>query len=96
MIERVAEARVPTEYGEFNAISYTSLVDRYEHVALVKGDIETANVILVRVHSECLTGDVFSSKSYKLTTKSLLISASEMTTFDYIALSERTKQVESK
>ena len=45
LIERVAEARVPTEYGEFNAISYNSLVDRYEHVALVKGDIETANVI---------------------------------------------------
>ena len=61
LIERVAEARVPTEYGEFNAISYNSLVDRYEHVALVKGDIEVAKVILVRVHSECLTGDVFSS-----------------------------------
>jgi 3,4-dihydroxy 2-butanone 4-phosphate synthase/GTP cyclohydrolase II len=62
LIERVAEARVPTDYGEFNAISYNSLVDRYEHVALVKGDIETDNAILVRVHSECLTGDVFSSK----------------------------------
>ena len=61
LIERVAEARVPTEFGEFTAVSYSSLVDVYEHVALVKGDIQPDDVVLVRVHSECLTGDVFGS-----------------------------------
>ena len=61
LIERVAEARVPTKYGEFNAVSYRSLVDRDEHVALVKGSINADEATLVRVHSECLTGDVFDS-----------------------------------
>jgi len=61
LIERVAEARVPTEFGEFTAMSYSSLVDVYEHVALVKGDIQPDDAVLVRVHSECLTGDVFGS-----------------------------------
>ena len=61
LIERVAEARVPTEYGEFRAVSYSSLVDVYEHVAFVKGDISPDEAVLVRVHSECLTGDVFGS-----------------------------------
>ena len=61
LIERVAEARVPTEFGEFTAVSYSSLVDVYEHVALVKGDIQPDDAVLVRVHSECLTGDVFGS-----------------------------------
>lgn len=62
LIERVSEARVPTEYGEFTAVSYRSLVDRDEHVALVKGRIDPTQPTLVRVHSECLTGDVFASK----------------------------------
>lgn len=62
LIERVAEARVPTRYGEFSAVSYRSLVDRDEHVALVKGRIDPSESTLVRVHSECLTGDVFGSK----------------------------------
>ena len=62
LIERVAEARVPTRHGEFTAVSYRSLVDRDEHVALVKGRINPAESTLVRVHSECLTGDVFGSK----------------------------------
>ena len=62
LIERVAEARVPTEYGEFRAVSYSSVVDVQEHVALVKGDIKDNEPALVRVHSECLTGDVFGSK----------------------------------
>jgi len=62
LIERVAEARVPTEYGDFRAVSYSSVVDVQEHVALVKGDINQNQVALVRVHSECLTGDVFGSK----------------------------------
>lgn len=62
LIERVSEARVPTQYGEFTAVSYRSLVDRDEHVALVKGRIDPALPTLVRVHSECLTGDVFASQ----------------------------------
>lgn len=62
LIERVAEARVPTEHGEFMAVSYKSLVDPNEHIALVKGNITSADAPpLVRVHSECLTGDVFKS-----------------------------------
>jgi 3,4-dihydroxy 2-butanone 4-phosphate synthase/GTP cyclohydrolase II len=61
LIERVAEARVPTEHGEFVAVSYRSIVDRDEHVALVKGPISPKDDVLVRVHSECLTGDVFGS-----------------------------------
>ena len=58
----MSEARVPTQYGEFTAVSYRSLVDRDEHVALVKGRIDPALPTLVRVHSECLTGDVFASQ----------------------------------
>jgi len=62
LIERVAEARVPTEYGEFTAVSFSSVVDVQEHVAFVKGDVSQNDPVLVRVHSECLTGDVFGSK----------------------------------
>ena len=61
MIERVAEARLPTVHGEFTAVSYRSIVDKDEHVALVMGEIAADEPILVRVHSECLTGDVFDS-----------------------------------
>ena len=61
IIERVADARIPTKYGEMNAVSYRSLVDTDEHVALVKGNISSDTPVLVRVHSECLTGDVFGS-----------------------------------
>ena len=61
LIERVAEARVPTIHGEFKAVSYRSIVDPNEHIALVKGDIDSESPALVRVHSECLTGDVFES-----------------------------------
>jgi len=61
LVERVAEARLPTEYGEFTAVSYRSIVDKDEHVALVMGDISLEEPTLVRVHSECLTGDVFGS-----------------------------------
>ncbi|MCH2308596.1 MAG: bifunctional 3,4-dihydroxy-2-butanone-4-phosphate synthase/GTP cyclohydrolase II [SAR202 cluster bacterium] len=61
IIERVAEARIPTIFGEFEAISYRSIVDKDEHVALVMGDVTTDESTLVRVHSECLTSDVFSS-----------------------------------
>lgn len=61
LIIRAADARIPTAFGEFTAISYKSKVDTNEHVALLKGTISTNNTPLVRVHSECLTGDVFNS-----------------------------------
>ena len=61
LIERVAEARVPTDHGEFRAVSYRSVVDPNEHIALVKGELDSEKPALVRVHSECLTGDVFGS-----------------------------------
>ncbi|MGB6873487.1 MAG: bifunctional 3,4-dihydroxy-2-butanone-4-phosphate synthase/GTP cyclohydrolase II [Dehalococcoidia bacterium] len=61
LVQRVTEARLPTTYGEFTAVAYKSVVDAAEHVALVKGDISNDEPVLVRVHSECLTGDVFGS-----------------------------------
>ena len=61
LVQRVTEARLPTKWGEFQAVAYRSVVDAAEHVALVKGDISNGEPILVRVHSECLTGDVFGS-----------------------------------
>ncbi|HEB49577.1 MAG TPA: bifunctional 3,4-dihydroxy-2-butanone-4-phosphate synthase/GTP cyclohydrolase II [Desulfobulbus sp.] len=62
LVHRVAEARLPTEHaGEFRVLAYTNDVDGYEHVALVKGEITPDEPVLVRVHSECLTGDVFGS-----------------------------------
>jgi len=62
LVKREAETRLPTKYGgEFRAIVYSNHVDNYEHLALVKGDINAADEVLVRVHSECLTGDVFGS-----------------------------------
>ncbi len=62
LVKREVTARVPTEHaGGFNAVAYTNTVDDLEHIALVKGDIESAEQVLVRVHSECLTGDVFGS-----------------------------------
>lgn len=61
LVQRVAEAKLPTKHGEFTAIAYRSDVDSAEHVALIKGDIANDEPVLVRVHSECLTGDVFGS-----------------------------------
>ena len=61
LVERIAEARIPTKYGEFTAVSYRSLVDPDLYVAMVKGSINAEKPCLVRVHSECLTGDVFGS-----------------------------------
>ena len=61
LVQRVAEARLPTRYGDFLAIAYKSSIDPDEHVALVKGDLNGDKPVLVRVHSECLTGDVFHS-----------------------------------
>lgn len=62
MVMRVAEARLPTAFGNFTAVAYRSDVDTAEHLALVMGNVDTESPILVRVHSECLTGDVFSSR----------------------------------
>jgi 3,4-dihydroxy 2-butanone 4-phosphate synthase / GTP cyclohydrolase II len=61
LIRRVASAALPTEHGDFRVIAYESVIDRETHVALVKGDIGTGESVLVRVHSRCLTGDVFHS-----------------------------------
>jgi 3,4-dihydroxy 2-butanone 4-phosphate synthase/GTP cyclohydrolase II len=61
LVQRVAETKLPTKWGEFTTIAYRSAVDAAEHVALVKGDISNDEPVLVRVHSECLTGDVFGS-----------------------------------
>src|SRR4249920_360401 len=61
LVERVVSTALPTEFGDFTAVGYRSLVDDKHHVAMVKGDVAGAEDVLVRVHSECLTGDVFHS-----------------------------------
>jgi 3,4-dihydroxy 2-butanone 4-phosphate synthase/GTP cyclohydrolase II len=62
LVHRVAEARLPTEFGEFTVIAYRNDVDRAEHVALAMGDVSGQPNVLVRMHSKCLTGDVFASQ----------------------------------
>ena len=62
LVKRVSQARIPTQFGEFEAHIYESQLDGIEHVVLVKGDIINQPNILVRVHSECLTGDIFGSQ----------------------------------
>jgi 3,4-dihydroxy 2-butanone 4-phosphate synthase/GTP cyclohydrolase II len=61
LVRRDAEALLPTKFGDFRAIVYSNDVDDHEHVAVVKGDVDPDEPVLVRVHSECLTGDVFAS-----------------------------------
>ena len=61
LIERVVEAGLPTKFGDFNVVGFRSLVDDKHHVAMVKGEVAGEEDVLVRVHSECLTGDVFHS-----------------------------------
>jgi 3,4-dihydroxy 2-butanone 4-phosphate synthase/GTP cyclohydrolase II len=61
LVQRVAEAVLPTPFGEFHVIAFQNQIDQREHVALVKGDIARRRNVLVRMHSECLTGDVFHS-----------------------------------
>jgi 3,4-dihydroxy 2-butanone 4-phosphate synthase/GTP cyclohydrolase II len=61
-VEMIAEAIIPTGHGDFRAVGYRSKLDNREHIALVKGDIGEGRDVLVRVHSECLTGDVFGSR----------------------------------
>jgi len=60
-IEKIAEARLPTKYGEFKAIGYICTLDEKAHIALVKGEVRGKRDVLVRVHSQCMTGDVFHS-----------------------------------
>ncbi len=61
LVRRVAEARIPTQYGEFTLYAYESVLNKDLHLALVKGAVQGEDRVLVRVHSECLTGDVFGS-----------------------------------
>ena len=60
-VHSVAETILPTPYGEFKAVAFSNDIDDYEHLALVKGNIDPDKEVMVRVHSECLTGDVFGS-----------------------------------
>ena len=62
LVKRVAETKLPTQYGDFKAVAYSSIIDTDEHLALIKGDISTKDPVLVRVHSQCLTGDTFGSQ----------------------------------
>jgi 3,4-dihydroxy 2-butanone 4-phosphate synthase/GTP cyclohydrolase II len=61
LIKKVATAKLPTEFGEFDIVGYESILDGTDHIALVKGDISSGEDVLVRVHSECLTGDALGS-----------------------------------
>jgi 3,4-dihydroxy 2-butanone 4-phosphate synthase / GTP cyclohydrolase II len=61
LVERTGDARVPTPWGEFRCVSYRSILDGTEHVAFTLGDVASGDELLVRVHSECLTGDIFRS-----------------------------------
>jgi 3,4-dihydroxy 2-butanone 4-phosphate synthase/GTP cyclohydrolase II len=62
LVERVVETQLPTDFGDFTAVGFRSLVDDKHHVAMVKGEVDGMEDVLVRVHSECLTGDVFHSQ----------------------------------
>jgi 3,4-dihydroxy 2-butanone 4-phosphate synthase/GTP cyclohydrolase II len=62
LVKRVSEARIPTEWGEFTCYVYESVLDGEQHIAFVKGAVQGEENVLVRVHSECLTGDVFGSR----------------------------------
>jgi 3,4-dihydroxy 2-butanone 4-phosphate synthase/GTP cyclohydrolase II len=62
LVERVVETGLPTDFGDFTVVGYRSLVDDKHHIAMVKGEIDGQEDVLVRVHSECLTGDVFHSQ----------------------------------
>ena len=61
LVRRIAEARIPTDWGDFTCYVYESLLDGEQHVAMVKGAVQGERDVMVRVHSECLTGDVFGS-----------------------------------
>src|SRR6266536_3120439 len=61
LVRRIAQARIPTQWGDFAALAYESVLDGEQHLALVKGEVSGKDRVLVRVHSECLTGDAFGS-----------------------------------
>jgi 3,4-dihydroxy 2-butanone 4-phosphate synthase/GTP cyclohydrolase II len=61
LVKRVSEARIPTDWGDFTCYAYESLLDGETHLAFVKGAVQGQDDVLVRIHSECLTGDVFGS-----------------------------------
>src|SRR5437763_1744368 len=61
LVRRIAEARIPTDYGDFTCYAYEAVLSGDQHVAFVKGAVQGEDNVLVRVHSECLTGDVFGS-----------------------------------
>src|SRR5437764_8999976 len=61
LVERTTSVRLPTAYGEFTAVAFRERLTGKHHLALVKGDVDGVQNVLVRVHSECLTGDVFHS-----------------------------------
>ncbi|TQR20784.1 bifunctional 3,4-dihydroxy-2-butanone-4-phosphate synthase/GTP cyclohydrolase II [Psychrobacillus vulpis] len=62
VVKKEATVNLPTEYGDFQMIGYSNLIDDFEHVAMIKGDLRKEEAPLVRLHSECLTGDIFGSK----------------------------------
>src|SRR4030095_14997397 len=61
LVRRIGEARIPTDSGDFNCYAYESVLDGEQHIAMVRGAVQGEDNVLVRVHSECLTGDVFGS-----------------------------------
>uniref|UniRef100_Q3APN6 Riboflavin biosynthesis protein RibBA n=1 Tax=Chlorobium chlorochromatii (strain CaD3) TaxID=340177 RepID=Q3APN6_CHLCH len=61
LVKRAVESRLPTAYGEFKLIAYDSFIDHHNHIAFIKGDVSTDEPVLVRVHSQCATGDTFAS-----------------------------------
>jgi 3,4-dihydroxy 2-butanone 4-phosphate synthase / GTP cyclohydrolase II len=61
LVQREVEIKLPTPFGDFRAVGYTNVIDNKEHIALIKGEVLSSEPTLVRVHSECLTGDVFGS-----------------------------------
>lgn len=62
LVQRIESVHLPTDFGDFRAVGYQSLLDGQDHLALVKGEVDDGDPVLVRVHSECLTGDVFHSR----------------------------------
>ncbi|MEH7451554.1 bifunctional 3,4-dihydroxy-2-butanone-4-phosphate synthase/GTP cyclohydrolase II [Gottfriedia acidiceleris] len=61
LVKREVEIKLPTDFGDFKMIGYTNQIDGKEHIAIVKGNVDVGETVLVRIHSECLTGDVFGS-----------------------------------
>ena len=62
LVKEISHARIPTDYGDFKMVLYGSVVDDFEHIALVKGEFAEGDEVLVRIHSECMTGEIFGSR----------------------------------